>query len=110
MQPTVKEDAGATYAETSLTIDPLHAEARATELNTAPEGSTVITSTPLKKSGSEQCIAVGGDNGASVVSASNSASSSGHNNRRSAGGFIRHAPTIIEPDEYGRPADKGSEV
>jgi len=55
-------------------------------------------------------IAVGGDNDVPVVSMSNSVSSSNQVNRRSARGFICHAPTINEPDEYGRPTDKGSEI
>jgi len=80
------EDSGVTCAEISLTVDPRHAEARATELNTASvsmiatSGTNNINKTTSTKGNTAliSAIAVG----------SSSASSSIQLNRGCAGGFI----------------------
>jgi len=89
------EDAGATGAETSLTIDPVHAEAGTTELNTAPMDTIVTSGSDITERHPAQnsAMTVIGDIEAPAVSVSNSASSSGHSNSRSAGGLIEISRT-----------------
>ena len=108
-----REDADATHAEITPTIDPVCIEASATELITAPVSTIVasgsgnidtMTSTERNPAQSS-AIAVGSDNDVPAVSAGNTASSSRHKSRRNVGGLIRHAPTIIDPDDYGAPAN-----
>jgi len=106
------EDADATGAVTSLTIDPTHAEAGTAELNTAP-ASTIATNdrdiidttmSTERHPAQNSAVTVVGDNESPGVSVSNSTASS-RNSESSEGGLIRHAPTFIDPDDYGHPAN-----
>jgi len=80
------EDAGATGAETSLTIYPTHAEAGTAELNTAPANTIATndrdiidtTMSTERHAAQNSVIAVVGDNEAPAVSVSNSASSTAY--------------------------------
>jgi len=106
------EDAGATGEETSLTIDPTHAEVGTAELNTAPANTIATndkdiidtTMSTERHTAQNSAVAVIGDNESPAVSVSNSTASSRHSESPE-GGLIRHAPTFINPGDYGRPAD-----